>query len=212
MNTWTLKPSPRAVWLALPLLLAALIPARAAHQPTPLEQAAYRLTQASQHWYGVTHYSYRYGPQAELARALAATTRTFYEQTRYRHPPDRLWASWEILAARFHQMRELYWRHFQGHRYGQRYGHGPGHRYPGHGPGYGRGHSGSYGYTVYGQGRGPLIAWENLATAFYELHQAVRYLRDRYYGPSKHSSSRYGYRDYGYADRRRHSYGHSGGH
>ena len=163
------------------LWLGLTVPAMAGHQAAPVDYAAEHLARTADQWRATTHYLDGRSRQAWLAVNLSQATRGFNEQLRYRQPFERVWASWEILAAQFFQAREL--KHQLAHRHGtgivrqtafpyqlsQHQSHGSAYRPMAYGSGY------KASYQV------ALESWRRMANAFYELHDAMRLERDRYY-------------------------------
>jgi hypothetical protein len=165
------------IFLIAGLWLAASASARAGHELAPVDYAAERLARSTELWRTTTHYADGRSQQAWLAAALFEASRGFNDQVHYRRPFDQVWASWEVLAARFFEAREL--RQQLAYSHGAKfYGPAPSSYYMGHHQGY----ASMYARSGYGATYEVVQeSWQRMADAFYELHDAIRLERDRYY-------------------------------
>ena len=181
--------------------------ALAGHPVPRVDHAAEHLARAAAQWQATTHYVDGRSRQALLAGAVSHASREFNDQLRYRRSFEQLWVSWEVLATRFFQAREL--KHQLTYRHGSnivRFAPFP----------YNMSHHQDYGTGQYRISDGPRQglaygatyevvqeSWRRMADAFYELRAAIRLERDRY--DARHqgyrSAPNYGYRSDSVKDR-----------
>lgn len=163
------------------LWLTASTSALAGHEVARVDYAAERLARSTELWRTTTHYADGRSRQAWLAAALFEASRQFNDQVRYRRPFNQVWASWEVLAARFFEAREL--KHRLAYRHGASFYRPAPYSYNmSHHQGYTKGYS----YSGYAATHDALQeSWRRMADAFYQLHDAIRVERDRYYARNK---------------------------
>ena len=181
------------------LCLTASASALANDQVARVDYAAERLTRAAEQWRTTTHYVDGRSRQAWLAAAVFEASRHFNDERRSRRPFDHLWASWEVLATRFFEAREL--KHQLAYEHQAKfYGHASSPYNMSHHQGYGGGNSRSYHGATYDVVQ---ESWRRMAEAFYDLHDAIRLERDRYYARHKgyQHVPTYGYRNDSVKDR-----------
>ena len=165
------------------LWLSVSASALAGHQVPRVDYAAERFAREADQWRATTHYADGRSQRAWLAAAMSQASRELNEQLHYRRPFGQVWASWEVLAARYFEARELKsqlaYRHganiVRSAAFPQAYNmnYSQGHDSARYRTGSGSAHRTSYEVVQ--------NSWHRMADAFYELHEAIRLERDRYY-------------------------------